>query len=547
MEVKNGNKNSTEKAFSSKDSLYLSLFENSSHPTMIASTGSRLFVANRKARDLLGIDKEEDITKYKTTDFHNNPGDFHLIKEKMLKDGPLDNFEVLMKNIKGKIFWIKLSITFITFRDEKCMLGTFYDISEMKKTQKNLNMTKAELNFLIKNMHDVVVYIDMKGNYNYISPNIEKVLPPTIKLGGYMISAVHEDDRYLIIQAFKEISSADVGFNKTLEYRLDVGGKIYWLRTTGELVVNGDGEKFIAATIRNITDRALISEITSNFVDLPLEKTEEGVYNALGIMGNYLNADRSAIFKLSSDGKIAKNAYEFRRKEMESQFRELDEITMENYPLLNKNVLAHKTIYIKKVSLIEDEFKADRSFLESYDIISVIAIPMVSFNKIWGYMVFVATKEEADWGDEKIAFIENGAKIITAALEKFHAELKFIKSTGRFRALLDNSPNFICIIDKNNKIVDLSSPETSAFLLKDEQSSVEAEGKNISEVFPEDTAALFRECIHEVINKKITVNKVHHVEGKQVKKKLNTRFFPLEIQGSEVELTGVISVDITGL
>ena len=55
----------------------------------------------------------------------------------------------------------------------------------------------------------------------------------------------------------------------------------------------------------------LITCISTDFINLPVDKIDEGIHSALKDIGEFAHVDRSYIFLLSGDGKRLTNTHEW--------------------------------------------------------------------------------------------------------------------------------------------------------------------------------------------------------------------------------------------
>ena len=74
--------------------------------------------------------------------------------------------------------------------------------------------------FLINNILDVIVEVDLDGYFSYISPRVYDIFgyPPEELIGNQFFSYIHPDDMEIIIQTFKKAITGKESLS--LEYRI---------------------------------------------------------------------------------------------------------------------------------------------------------------------------------------------------------------------------------------------------------------------------------------------------------------------------------------
>lgn len=103
---------------------------------------------NPSYEQYFGYDKGELLSK-KAPEIFWDIKDRDLIYKKLEEDSFVSNYEVRLKRKDGSSFWSMSSIRSIRFMNRPALLGTFIDITDHKRAQKELQSTKDYLENLI--------------------------------------------------------------------------------------------------------------------------------------------------------------------------------------------------------------------------------------------------------------------------------------------------------------------------------------------------------------------------------------------------------------
>ena len=120
------------------------------------------------------------------------------------------NLEFRQKTKSGKWKWIQ-SIGKIVEWDKNGiptrMLGTHTDITERKNSEKALKLSEEKYRMLVENQTDLVVEIDAKNCFKFISPSYTKIFGKTEKdlIGKSFYPLLHEDDVKSTAEAMKKL------------------------------------------------------------------------------------------------------------------------------------------------------------------------------------------------------------------------------------------------------------------------------------------------------------------------------------------------------
>ncbi|MDJ1174022.1 PAS domain S-box protein [Roseofilum capinflatum] len=115
----------------------------------------------------------------------------------------------------GSEFWVEFSLVPVANKHNEYThwVSIQRDITERKHTEEALRRSEERFRSLIENALDIITLLDRRGNIDYASPSVEKVLgySPTQLMGQNFFDFVHPDDSQKIYQhTLNSLDSEDV-------------------------------------------------------------------------------------------------------------------------------------------------------------------------------------------------------------------------------------------------------------------------------------------------------------------------------------------------
>jgi PAS domain S-box-containing protein len=114
-------------------------------PTIISrlSDGIVLY-ANEAIAQVSRVDLNK-LIGFKTGSFYANPDDRKIVLESLRERGQINDFEVQFRRTDGSLYWALLSSRIVDYEGERCVLSTYIDITERKRTEEFLKQSEATL------------------------------------------------------------------------------------------------------------------------------------------------------------------------------------------------------------------------------------------------------------------------------------------------------------------------------------------------------------------------------------------------------------------
>ncbi|QSE97758.1 sigma 54-interacting transcriptional regulator [Fulvivirga lutea] len=165
----------------------------------------------------------------------------------------------------------------------------------------------------------------------------------------------------------------------------------------------------------------LVSDISAEFINANEKTIRESIDWALRKVGEYVNADRSYIFKLSEDGSYGTTTAEWVKRDVMPLKSEFQKVLRKDYPWPFELLDAKRMLLISDIEEQTDDIGAFQKIFDQYGIKSMLNMPMVVGNRVYGYMGFDA-EQKNNWSINDIILLKLVAEVIVNSIERVTIE-----------------------------------------------------------------------------------------------------------------------------
>ena len=368
-----------------------------------------------------------------------------------------------------------------------------------------LGESAEKYEFLINNILDVIVEVDLNGFFSYVSPRVYDVLGyhPEELIGEQFFNYIHPDDMEIIITNFEKAINGNGSI--TLEYRIKhKEGHYVAVFAKGSLIKIDDKLKLVGV-LRDVTPKK-VAEQEMVESEAKFRNIVESI--PLGMHLYQLEANGDLIFKGANpeaDDILHVDNSQFIGKTIEEAFPPLKETDIpERYRNAAKNGIHSK----------------------------------------WDQVTYEDEKVKGAY--EVHAFQTSPGKMVAAFLditERLETERKLKESEIKYRSLFENSPYPILLIDFKGTIIDYNSAYQQTFGWEERELIDKAFYELGSQIVPE-----FLPIFQEKFKKLIEGKQIEPVEAQVYKKNgelLWTYNYSSIITLGNSKLIQIISEDIT--
>ncbi|SIR33829.1 PAS domain S-box protein [Chryseobacterium sp. RU33C] len=195
----------------------------------------------------------------------------------------------------------------------------------------------------------------------------------------------------------------------------------------------------------------LLMDISSEYINIPIEKVSESIQKSLQEMSEFVKADRAYIFKYDFSKGTCSNIFEYCNEGVSPQIENLQDMPLEmisEWVEINKK---GETIYYPNVQeLPESDLKG---ILLEQDIKSLLVIPAMLQNECLGFVGFDFVKNHHQVSDTEKNLLTIFTQVLVNVRERIFLERDLSKTVQILKKLLANLQFGILMEDEKRKIV----------------------------------------------------------------------------------------------
>ncbi len=166
-----------------------------------------------------------------------------------------------------------------------------------------------------------------------------------------------------------------------------------------------------AAFVRRIKIENIVSEIAITILESGFSAINMTIDNCLQLLGNELAVDRCYLFSLSDDLSFMSNTHEWCAEGVKPKIELMQEIAVDLYPWLMKQLLSKKVVRIDDVDDLPSEASNEYLEMQRQSIQSILFVPIYDREQLTGYFGFDRVKQKRPWRDEDIVLFKIIAKV----------------------------------------------------------------------------------------------------------------------------------------
>lgn len=380
----------------------------------------------------------------------------------VLASGQAGRFEEF-GNIKGKFLYLDVIKTPFFDKNGKIagVLGTARDITDIKKAEAELLKASIRHKALLNANPDLMFIFDSRFNIvdYHSSPSDENLYEKPDKFLGKNISEFLPEDVCKITHYnVSQVLSTGEATYDTYSLQFPEGLRFFESR----YVKASDNE--VLAIVRNITDkiktenelriqsdlRQLLTQIATEYINLPLEQVDKSINDSLKRMGQFVGSDRAYIFDLNVDTGICTNTYEWCFNGIEPQIDELKDIPLE--PRWIAEFRKGNYLLIPNVADLPESY--EKEVLEPQGIKSLIAVPMITNTNCIGFVGFDSVRSHHHYKDNEIQLLMLYSEILVniklrqkSEQELIIAQNQALENYTLYKQIFEKSSDNIFILD----------------------------------------------------------------------------------------------------
>lgn len=444
-------------------------------------------------------------------------------------------------------------------QNQKEHLNEYSDeVVNLRKEYEESRRREARNQAILNAMPDLIVTIKSDGTFlDFIESNEDILYAPSSELIGRKVTETFPENVSGPSMSCIE-QALQTNKMQTFQYQLQIKNDL--IDFEARIVASGKDE--VIAIITDITERKhaenelkllneqlqlkyemeqLLAQVAFMFVSSSDINTV--ILDTLEKIGKICKATRSYVFQFRENGTIADNTYEWCSEGIGSIKSHLQNVSMKIFPWFANKFTNNKLIHIKDLSVLTEESSAERDILESYNIKSLIVIPIYANNELFGVFGLDNALTTEKWSEKDIDFLQTISIVIGTGIERKQMEDSLRENEARLSAA-----QYIARLGNWEwDIVNNDVRWSDAVYLIFGYNPQEFRGKEVilDPVHPDD-----RIFVQENLNKAICENKPYSVEHRIILPDGSERFVHVQAKtvynelGQAVKMIGTVQ-DIT--
>ncbi len=371
---------------------------------------------------------------------HPQDQDIAKKRRQLLLAGQPDVSEFRIITKDGKVRWLRDHSRPIWDNSQKQVIGIYgaaQDITDHRQTEEALRQAHQTLNLHVENSPLAVLEWDKDFRLQRWSRRAEEIFgwraEEVLGKSTGSWTFIFPDDQKQVQAVTSGLLDGSLprSVNQNRNYTKD-GSVVYceWYESalfdeSGQLVS-------ILSLVQDITERkqaetalqyrlefeALITTISTNFINMPINRIDDGINQALQMIGQFVGVDFSYVFLPSDDMTRASNTHSWHAEGIRSHIDLLKDLSLGDFPGMLTKLKRFETVYIPSVAKMPPKLKVEQNFLQAQSVRSLIQVPMVYSGALKGVLGFATVREEKSWSEDIISLLKIVSEIFVNALQR---------------------------------------------------------------------------------------------------------------------------------
>jgi len=364
--------------------------------------------------------------------------------------------EIVTQN--GTIKNVAISATITTIREIRIINGIFHDITDRINAEKALKLSEEKYRMHFENASEVIYSFDSEYNINSVSPSVERLLGyrPEELIGKKITELDILDKAYYKIadhDTKKVIQGENV--NSSVYKFLSKDENIIYCEVSSAPMIQGGKIIGSVSIARDITARRyaeeqlqyreefekLISNMSAEFINLPTEKIDVGINDALKKIAAFIDVPSAVVYLFDNEKNHLTNTHQWHSAKVSTGLKEYQIISPSGFSYYWKTLQRLESIVLSKRDDLPPAAKMENLIVEKHGFRPIIFVPMIQRGILFGTLGFYgSTDEPKEWSTELVMLFKFVADIFVSALERKQAEEDLLEREERYRTLIEQSP-----------------------------------------------------------------------------------------------------------
>jgi PAS domain S-box-containing protein len=204
---------------------------------------------------------------------------------------------------------------------------------------------------------------------------------------------------------------------------------------------------------RQLRFETLISDISSEFINLPLSATELGIQKSLVKLRDFLGIDRISIFELTDKETHLRLRHS---ATVEGVVASRASMSRKDFPWLFAHIGRTEPLVITGLDDLPIDAKGERELFRKMNPGMVVIFPLNVAQSLVGVLSFVVVRAVRSWPTDLRPQLKAASQVYANAFARELSQKALLESETRFRVMSDTAPAFIWTSDQEGKLTYLN-------------------------------------------------------------------------------------------
>jgi PAS domain S-box-containing protein len=204
---------------------------------------------------------------------------------------------------------------------------------------------------------------------------------------------------------------------------------------------------------RQLRFESLISDISSEFINLPSNEIELGIHKSLVRLRDFLGVDRISIFELADK----ESSLRLRHSTIVDRTAASPQVlSRADFPWLFARIVGAEPIVISGPDALPVDAKGERELFRKVNPGVVVLFPLNVEQSLVGVLSFVMGQTLTSWPTDLQPQLKAASQVYANAFARELSQKALLESETRFRVMSDTAPAFIWTSDQEGKLTYLN-------------------------------------------------------------------------------------------